>query len=44
VANKGIETQVREHIVKHMKINNIFTDRHYGFISLYQEDQRPYNC
>ncbi|VDI32121.1 Hypothetical predicted protein, partial [Mytilus galloprovincialis] len=33
VVCKVMEKLVREHIVKHMKINKFFTDRQYGFIS-----------
>jgi hypothetical protein len=30
---KLMESIVREHIIKHMKTNNLFTDKQYGFIS-----------
>lgn len=33
VVCKVMETIVREHIIKHMKINKLFTDKQYGFIS-----------
>ena len=30
---KVMETLIRDHIVEHMKINNLFSDKQYGFIS-----------
>ena len=33
VVCKVMESLVREHIIKHMKINSLFSDKQYGFIS-----------
>ena len=38
---KTLESLVRDHIIEHMKLNNLFSEKQFGFIS---GDRQPCNC